>query len=164
MPLPERFGIRSTARIGGHPIHPMLVPFPIAFLIGALLSDLAYAGTRDAFWATASAWLVGAGVVGGVLAALAGVTDFLGNERIRALSDAWHHFLGNGLAMVLSLVSLFLRVSRGPAEALLPWGLVLSLATVGILAYTGWLGGELVYHHRVGLADAEDEAGSGRLR
>jgi uncharacterized membrane protein len=66
--------------------------------------------------------------------------------------------------MVLSLVSLFLRVSQGPAEALLPWGLVLSLVTVGILAYTGWLGGELVYHHRIGMMDAEDEAGTGRLR
>jgi len=96
MPLPERSGIRSTARIGGHPIHPMLVPFPIAFLIGALLSDLAYAGTRNAFWATASAWLVGAGVVGGVLAALAGVTDFLGNERIRALNDAGTTFSATG--------------------------------------------------------------------
>lgn len=147
-----RFGIESTAKIGSHPIHPMLVPFPIAFLIGGLLSDLAFWATRNPFWAMASEWLIGAGIVGGLLAALAGFTDFLGNERIRALRDAWHHLAGNLIAVILSVVSWYLRYSQGADNAILPWGLVLSFGVVGILAFTGWLGGELVYRHHVGVA------------
>ena len=79
---------RSTARIFGHPIHPMLVSFPIAFLTGTLVSDLAYGLTRDAFWATASLYLLAAGVVTALGGAAAGFTDFLGDGRIRALSHA----------------------------------------------------------------------------
>ena len=123
---PARFGIASTARIAGHPIHPMLVPFPIAFLIGALLADLAFWNTRDPFWGVAGAWLVGAGVAGGALAALAGLTDFLGSRRVRALGTAWVHFLGNATAIVLAICNLYLRTSATSAtEAVLPWGLAL---------------------------------------
>src|SRR3982750_895204 len=93
----------STASIAGHPIHPMLIPFPIAFLVGALVSDLAFLATGNPFWAQASMWLIGAALVMGALAALAGLTDFLGDRRIRALPDAWYHFLGNGTAVVLAL-------------------------------------------------------------
>src|SRR3546814_6826582 len=60
----------STAAIRGHPIHPMLIPFPLAFLVGVLLTDLAYWATSDPFWARASLWLVGAGVVSGLVAAV----------------------------------------------------------------------------------------------
>ena len=151
---PEPFGIASTARVAGHPVHPMLVPFPIAFLIGALLADLAFWNTGDPFWAVAGAWLVGAGVVGGALAALAGLTDFLGSRRVRALSVAWIHFLGNATAILLAILNLYLRTAAAPsaAEAVLPWGLALSAAVVAILAVTGWLGWELVYRHGVGIA------------
>jgi len=159
---PARFGIASTARFAGHPIHPMLVPFPIAFLIGALLADLAFWNTRDPFWAIAGAWLVGAGVAGGALAALAGLADFLGSLRVRALGTAWIHFLGNATAIVLAICNVFLRTSAASAtEAVLPWGLVLSAAVVAILAVTGWLGWELVYRHGVGIAPAE---GAEKLR
>jgi uncharacterized membrane protein len=160
---PEPFGIASTARIAGHPIHPMLVPFPIAFLIGALLADLAFWSTRDPFWAVAGAWLVGAGVAGGALAALAGLTDFLGSRRVRAPRVAWIHFLGNATAILLAILNLYLRTGGAPsaAEAVLPWGLARSAAVVAILAVTGWLGWELVYRHGVGIAAGE---GVGRLR
>jgi uncharacterized membrane protein len=160
---PEPFGVASTARIAGHPIHPMLVPFPIAFLIGALLADLAFWSTSDPFWAVAGAWLVGGGVAGGALAALAGLTDFLGSPRVRALRTAWIHFLGNATAILLAILNLHLRTGAAPsaAEAVLPWGLVLSAAVVAILAVTGWLGWELVYRHGVGIAAA---AGAGRSR
>ena len=160
----ERFGIRSTAKIGGHPIHPMLIPIPIASLIGALLTDLAFWGSGGEFWATASAWLIGAGLVGGAAAAVAGLTDFLGNSRIRAIGHAWQHFLGNGLALMLAAVNLYLRVTQGAAEAVLPVGLVLSFVIVGILVYTGWLGGELVYHHRIGVMEPEASAAVPRER
>lgn len=160
---PGPFGIASTARIADHPIHPMLVPFPIAFLIGALLADLAFWNTRDPFWAVAGAWLVGAGVAGGALVALAGLTGFLGSWRVRALRVAWIHVLGNATAILLAILNLYLRTGAAPsaAEAVLPWGLALSAAVVAILAVTGWLGRELVYRHGVGIAT---DAGAERPR
>ncbi|MBX6368656.1 MAG: hypothetical protein IRZ04_11785, partial [Rhodospirillales bacterium] len=62
----------SRAAIAGHPIHPMLVPFPIAFLVGALVVDLAFASTGDPFWARAGFWLLLAGIVTGAAAAVFG--------------------------------------------------------------------------------------------
>ena len=143
----------STAHIGGHPIHPMLIPFPIAFLVGALVSDLAFLATGNAFWAQASMWLLGAALVMAALAALAGLTDFLGDARIRAIPDAWQHFIGNVTAVVLALINLLLRFGQGAESAIRPWGLILSAVVVGILLFTGWKGWEMVYRHRVGVAD-----------
>ena len=144
-------GLRSTAAIAGHPLHPLLVTFPIAFLIGALLTDLAFQGTDNSFWARASAWLIGAGLVSGALAALAGFIDFIASERIRSLSLVWYHFIGNAVALILSAASLYLRVS---SEAPIVTGtqLLLSILVVVIFAVTGWLGGEMVFRHGVGMA------------
>ncbi len=94
--------LRSTAAINGHPLHPLLVTLPIGFLIGTLLSDLAFQATGDSFWARASAWLIGAGLVSGALAALAGFIDFIASEAIRSLSLVWYHFIGNAVALMLS--------------------------------------------------------------
>ena len=71
--------VRSTAQIAGHPIHPMLVPIPIACFIGAMLTDIAYVASTEIMWGKFSAWLLVVGVIFGVLAAIAGLTDFLGN-------------------------------------------------------------------------------------
>jgi uncharacterized membrane protein len=141
------------ARIGGHPIHPMLIPFPIAFLVGALACDLAFWGTRAPFWATAALWLIGAALVIGALAALAGLYDFATQQPIRTIPDAWRHLFGNVFALALTLVNLVLREVQGPANAVLPWGLTLSLIVVLTLLYTGWLGGELVFRHQCGMIE-----------
>jgi uncharacterized membrane protein len=108
--------IPSTAAIKGHPVHPILVPFPIAFLVGAFASDLAFLGSDDPFWARASAWLIGVGVVMGALAAVAGLTDFLGSNRVRSITSAWVHFLGNALAMLLAIWNLVLPLAKGAAR------------------------------------------------
>jgi uncharacterized membrane protein len=81
----------STAQVAGHPIHPMLIPFPIAFLVATLVSDLIFLRTGNSGWATASLYLLGAALVMAALAAVAGLTDFIGDARIRALTPAWHH-------------------------------------------------------------------------
>jgi uncharacterized membrane protein len=145
---------RSTAQFMGHPIHPSLVPFPIAFFIGALLADLAFLKTADAFWATAAVWLIGAGLVGAALAAVAGFTDFLGDRRVRALGDAWVHMLGNVTVVVIELVNLYLRLDD-PAAALPSPGVYLSGATFLLLGLIGWKGGELVFRHRVGVSNSD---------
>jgi uncharacterized membrane protein len=152
----------STAAIRGHPIHPMLIPFPLAFLVGVLLTDLAYWAASDPFWARASLWLVGAGVVSGLIAAAAGLVDFFTIRRARDHTIGWIHFLGNATALILSLVNWLLRFDD-PAAAILPWGLLLSVIVAAILGVTGWAGGELSYRHRIGVMREPDSGPEGRL-
>jgi uncharacterized membrane protein len=147
-------GITSTANIAGHPIHPALIPFPIAFLTGTLLSDIAYWQTGDAFWARASLWLVGAGLVAGLLAAAFGATDYFTIARAREHTAGKIHFIGNLTAIILAAINLFIRWGD-PAGPILWWGLILSLVTAAILGVTGWYGGELAYRHKIGVAGHE---------
>lgn len=142
---------RSTARIAGHPIHPMLVPFPIVCFTGALLTDIAYARSADMMWANFSAWLLAVGAVMGGLAALAGLVDFLGSRRVRAQRPAWPHMLGNILVLVLAVFNNFVH-SRDAWTSVVPTGLVLSVLTVAVMLVTAWLGASMVYRHRVGVA------------
>ncbi len=143
---------KSTAQIAGHPIHPMLIPFPVAFLVATFVCDLIYWSTGNAAWSTASLYLLGAALVMAALAAVAGLIDFLGDRRIRDLSAAWHHMLGNVVVVLLSLWNWWRRYDAGEA-AVVPTGLAISLLVVLILLYTGWRGWEMVYKHRVGIAD-----------
>ena len=129
----------------------MLVPFPIACFVGTLLSDLAYWRTGNVMWTNFSSWLLTAGLVMGGLAALAGLIDFLGSPRVRSRGPAWPHMLGNILALLLSLVNVFVH-SRDGWTSVVPTGLILSAVVVLILLVTGWLGWSLVYRHRVGVA------------
>ena len=146
---------KSTARFGGHPIHPALVPYPLAFLFGTLVTDLIFWRTAEGFWANMSFYLLAAGIVTALLAALAGFADFLGDRRIRALGHAWQHMIGNLAAVTVAAVNLILRLGD-PVDAIMPTGLILSAAVALILSFTGWLGGELVFRHRVGVADQPD--------
>jgi uncharacterized membrane protein len=144
-----------VAAIGRHPIHPMLVPLPIGLLVGALLSDLAFWFSPNAMWATASLWLTAAGLVAGIGAAIAGLTDFFGSQAIRDLYHARYHLAGNLVVLALAALSVVLRASSGPADAVLPWGLPISIAVVALLGYTGWHGGEMVFGHGVGMRPHE---------
>ena len=74
-------GVQSTVAIAGHPLHPLLVTFPIAFLSGAAGADLGYWITHDPFWARAAIWLIGAGFISGLVAAVVGMSDFLRIDR-----------------------------------------------------------------------------------
>jgi uncharacterized membrane protein len=143
---------QSTASIAGHPIHPMLIPFPIAFFVSTFVCDLVFWQTGYPIWATAALWLVGAGIVMALLAAVFGFIDFLGDQRIRDLPPAWWHFLGNLVVVLIAVLNWYRRYALGDA-AVLPWGLVLSLIVVGILLFTGWKGWEMVYRGRVGVSD-----------
>ena len=143
---------QTTARIAGHPIHPMLIPFPIAFLVATLVCDLVFWQSGNPAWATGALYLLGAALVMAALAAVTGLTDFLGSDRIRDLSAAWHHMIGNVLAVLLSLWNWGRRYDQGEA-AVVPTGLIISLIVVLILLYTGWRGWEMVYKHRVGVSD-----------
>jgi uncharacterized membrane protein len=142
--------LRSTAQIAKHPIHPMLVPIPIVCFFGALVTDVVYAVTAEMMYADFSAWFLLVGIVFGVLAAIAGLIDFLGNRMIRRQSPAWPHLIGNLVVLILGFFNNLVH-TRDAWTSVLPLGLILSVITVLILPVTGWLGWELVYRHRVGV-------------
>jgi len=129
----------------------MVIPFPLASLVGVLISDIVYAATNDPFWATASFWLLGFGIVTGLLAGLLGFIDFSTLPPARSRTG-WTHVIGNLAVIVISAVNLFLRMSD-PAATIVPTGLVLSIVVGGILLITGWAGGELSYRHKIGVID-----------
>jgi uncharacterized membrane protein len=141
---------RSTASIAGHPIHPLLVPFPIALFTGALATDIAYWQTEQTIWSDFSSWLIAGGLVMGGLAALAGLIDFASRRAVRAQRPAWPHAIGNVLVLALALLNAFVHARDG-WTAVVPWGLALSVVVVLLMCVTGWLGSSLVYRHRVGV-------------
>ncbi len=143
-------GVPSTVAIAGHPLHPLSVIFPIAFLAAALGSDFGYWLTRDPFWARASLWLVGLGLAGGVLAALIGMSDFVRIDRVRKRTAGWAHMYLNVAILVLTSVNLILRL-RNSEEAILPWGLIISTIVGTLTSLSGWYGAELSYRHKIGV-------------
>lgn len=149
--IPSQAPLYSTAAIARHPIHPMLVPFPIACFVGTLLTDIAYWLTANIMWARFSAWLIAVGVIFAVLAAIAGGIDFFGNRRIRAQAAAWPHVIGNIVVLILAILNMLVH-TRDAWTSVVPWGLVLSAFTVLILLFTGWMGWTMVYRDHVGIA------------
>lgn len=143
---------RSTARIARHPIHPMIVPIPIACLVGTLVTDVVYWRTSEIMWANFSAWLISVGVVAGIVAAIAGLVDFIGDPAIRRKPPAWPHMLGNVVVLILATVNMLVH-THDAWTSVVPWGLGLSAVTVVLLLFTGWMGWSMVYKHRVGVSD-----------
>jgi uncharacterized membrane protein len=135
----------SHMKLLGHPIHPMLVVFPLGLFATAAVFDILYLSTGNLAFSTVSYYMIAAGILGGLLAAIFGFIDWLGlkgNTRAKNLG-LWHG-LGNFTIVVMFVLSWFLR--RGNVD-FVPnsLALLLSFAGVGLALITGWLGGELVY-------------------
>jgi len=143
-------GVRSVAAIAEHPLHPVFIVFPAAFLTALLASDIVFAVTRNPFWAGVSAWLAMAGVVMGGVAGLAGIIEFLFIRRVRELSAGWVHGISNVIVLLLAIVNVWLRWGD-PVGKALPSGIVLSAITFIILVISAWLGGELAYRYGIGV-------------
>src|SRR5438105_6970843 len=144
---------RSTASVAGHPIHPMLVPFPIAFFTATFFADIGYALWGNPGWVVATEWLLGAGLLFAGLAAITGSIDFLACRGIRRINASWWHMGGNLAVVALSAWNFYVRYHTGAAHGLNSALTLVSLAVVLILLFTGWKGWEMVYRHRVGVAD-----------
>ncbi len=142
----------SSANVAGHPMHPILITLPIGLFVGVFLLDIVFWRSGNAAFATAAQWLLGFGLIAAALAAVAGLIDFLGDDRIRDLGDAWQHAIGNVIMVLVQLFSFYWRYEHG-AAGVVPVGLVLSLIAVCILLFTGWKGGEMVFRHRVAVYD-----------
>lgn len=143
-------GITSSLNIAGHPIHPVITIFPVAFLVAVAGSDIGYWLTSDPFWARASVWLIGAGFVSGILAGITGFLDFSRIKRVRDRSAGWLHMTGNIAVLVLSLINWLMRLSD-PISPIFPIGITLSIIVATLLGITGWFGGELTFRHKVGV-------------
>jgi uncharacterized membrane protein len=143
----------SSANLMGHPLHPILITLPIGLFAATFLFDIVFWVSGNAAFATTATWLLGFGLLAAAAAAVAGLIDFLGDGRIRNISDAWHHAIGNVILVLVQAFSFYWRYRYG-AAGILPVGIGLSLLAVLIMGYTGWKGGELVFRHRVAVYDA----------
>ena len=143
--------ILSRAAIAGHPLHPMLIHFPVASLIALLGADAAYLYNGDPFWARAGLWLAGVGALGGWVASVAGLVDLVTVSQIRRLITAWGHALMAVMMLSLATFNWQLRMGDDPGHYVMPWGLGMTLATAGFIALTAYLGGRLVYENAVGV-------------
>ena len=142
--------IVSRAAIAGHPLHPMMIHFPVAALLGLVATDIAYLLLADPFWARASLWLAGVGAFGGWVASMAGLVDLLTVGSIRRKITAWCHAII--AVMMLSLASLnWLLRYAGPEQGMERWAPYLSLLTAALIGLAAYLGGRLVYEHGVGV-------------
>ena len=143
--------MRSTAQVKGHPIHPMLIAFPMAFLFGALVFDLAgkLGGWRGAW--TTGAYLSVAAVLSGLAAGVPGLLDYLYTvpPDSSAKKRATYHMLVNVGALAAFALGWLFR-DWGTLQP--HWGaVVLEAAGAGLVTVGGWLGGTLVYRNQIGV-------------
>lgn len=143
--------IVSRMSIMGHPIHPMLIHFPVAALLLLIATDIGYVMTGDFFWARAGLWLAVIGMAGGWMSGSVGLLDLIIVEQIRRLITAWCHALLAVMLLSIATLNWFIRVGE-PEQLIMPWGLYLSLLTGVLITITSLLGGELVYDHAVGVS------------
>jgi uncharacterized membrane protein len=143
--------MESRAKLAGHAIHPMLIVFPLALFTLSVVFDIVYFVTGDAVFGATSFWNITAGIIGGLLAALFGLWDWLaipGGTRAKAIG-AWHGG-GNVVIVVLFAVSWMLRWNTPGYLTTIP-AFILGVVGVGGALITGWLGGELVQRLGVGV-------------
>lgn len=142
--------MESRVKLFGHPIHPQLIVFPLGLLATAVIFDILYLIFANPLLPTASFYMIIAGIVGGLLAAIFGFIDWLAlpnNSRAKSIG-IWHG-IGNVVIVLLFAGSWLLRMDNAN---FVPDGLalILSFAGFGLALITGWIGGELVY--RLGVA------------
>ncbi|SDS83408.1 Uncharacterized membrane protein [Halopseudomonas xinjiangensis] len=148
--------VKSRVVVLGHPIHPMLIHFPVAAMIAVLGTDLAYVFTLDEFWARASVWLAGTGAVGGLIAGSIGMIDLVTVPEIRRLVTSWCHAIMAVTLLSLATLNWLLRIVE-PSPDVLPWGVYLSLLNAVLISITSMLGGQLVYDHAIGVSQEKVE-------
>jgi uncharacterized membrane protein len=132
----------SPASIKKHPIHPMLVAFPIGLWVFALICDFMRTATGNTAWQTVAIYCIAGGIAGALVAAVPGLIDYFSIDEAAMKRIATLHLAANLGAVVIFAIDLWLRF-RVQADSYLPLG----MSIVGVLAIGagGWLGGEMVY-------------------
>lgn len=146
---------RSESRIAiaGHPVHAMLVAFPIAMSLCTLGADILYWWTGDIFWARAALWAIGMAFLMGLLAGLSGTVELLLVPGIRIRAASWTHFIIAVMLLSLLGANWGYRLD-GFEQAVLPLGLLMSILCVVFTAFTGWHGGKLVFDYQLGISSS----------
>lgn len=143
--------MESRVKLFGHPVHPMLIVFPIGLLATAVIFDILYLVTNNPNLSMVSFYMITAGAIGGLLAAIFGFIDWLGlPNNSRAKNIGLWHGLGNFVIVVLFAISWLIR-SGNPNFVPSGLALVLSFVAIGMALITAWIGGELVYRLGVGV-------------
>jgi len=145
--------MESRAKAFGHAIHPILIVFPLGLLATAAIFDALYLITYNNTWPTVAFWMLVAGLIGGVVAAVFGLIDFLNiPNNTRAKRIGIYHALVNVCALILFALALFLRWDTPLAPATI--ALVCSFVGLAVALVGGWFGGELV--ERLGVSVSPD--------
>lgn len=142
--------VASRVAIAQHPLHPILVVYPIACLSLLPATDVAYLWSGDRFWAQLSLWLNMVGLGAGLLAAVVGACDMFLIRVARRHVSAWSHFLSGVMLLALAAAGVRLRLAD-PFAAVWPWGLLLSSMGLLMVTVTGWLGGALTFRYGIGV-------------
>lgn len=144
--------MRSKASIAGHPIHPMLIPFPLALWATSFAVDVLFYFLRHPTLLVIAKFMIAAGCLGAIAAAIFGIIDWLSIKHgdVKKVAN-WHARL-NIAALVVFAISLFLRMGSYSdlvgRRLTIPF--LLSLVGVILITISGWLGGELVFRYGVG--------------
>jgi uncharacterized membrane protein len=152
----------SPASIGGHPVHPMIIPFPIALWVFSLVADVIYLWRGNPVWRDYVAFyaLLG-GIIGAAVAAVPGLIDWLSLKDPKIVKIAnWHARL-NVIALLIFAASFYLRTTSGAGLVSESYTIPLALSVLGVILITisGWLGGEMVFKHGVAVeAQSADRA------
>lgn len=144
--------MESRVKFAGHPVHPMLIVFPLGLLAAAVIFDIIYLVSAQPQWTLVAYYMIGAGVIGGLAAAVFGWLDWFAIPRgTRAKRIGLWHGAGNVVVLALFILSWILR-RESPVEP--PTGaIVAGLLGVVLALVTSWLGGELVDRMGVGVDD-----------
>jgi uncharacterized membrane protein len=142
--------MESRAKLLGHPIHQMLIVFPLGLLAMALIFDIIHLATGVGYWSEIAYWMIAAGVISGLVAAPFGLIDWLGIPAgTRAKRIGGWHGSGNLIVVVLYATSWWLRRADPPNPMMLAYALSFGGGCIALV--TGWLGGELVDRLAVGV-------------
>ena len=150
--------MQSKATIGGHPIHPMLIPFPLALWATSFVVDVLFYFVRNPTLLVIAKFMLAAGCIAAVAAAIPGFIDWLAikNGTVKKAAN-WHARL-NIIALIVFAISLFLRMGNYSQmvgrRLTIPF--LLSLLGVILITISGWLGGELVFRYGVGQTRDEE--------
>jgi uncharacterized membrane protein len=144
--------MESRAKLFGHPVHQMLIVFPLGLLAMAAIFDVLSVLTNNQRWTEIAFYMIGAGIVTGLIAAIFGLIDYLAiPSGTRAKRVGALHGGGNVLVVLLFAASWFLRWPAPAQPGTLAY--LCSYAGAGLSLVTGWLGGELVDRLGVGVDD-----------
>ena len=141
--------MKTPARVLRHPVHPMLIVFPMGLWVFSFVCDIASDAGRAESWRLAALYSMGGGIIGALLAAFPGLADLFSLPESRARTIGFWHLTLNLLVTLAFVVDFFMRT----ADRQLFWGpFFVSLGAIAVLGLSAWLDGSMVYVHGVGVS------------